>query len=456
MTISTRLLPAVTLVLALSVLALSPSTALAQMETFVSVVRELATASAGSPAVSTLPAIRDRLRASLAEWDRALKAAEASAPSAAASPAQMYAWRLQLGAAYHARGRYADALREFDAAATLHPEIAEPKMRRALALAAMGRDDEAGRAYRLAFAADPASAVLAYQVLRGPGSTLAEGRDAAATRLAGAYGQLSANAQAMPPFAVASALPDYIIDKPAVAGDPVTARAFAQLAGGYFDAAVATLATLDATTPSGTPPGDSPRAHLPRADAAAAQNQLTDARHEYQAVLAGTLAGRSIIYIGLGRVAAAEGDFAAAVDAFTRATRLDPNNAFIHKELATALIADGRGDEAFAEGVAALLIDPRDGQAHALIGQILLDAGRSADAVTAFTRSLEVMPSRYETHYALAQALTRLGRGAEAQQHLEAFEKTRRELLDRRRRGIDAETDKEDAIYKTLTDHAPR
>ena len=158
--------------------------------------------------------------------------------------------------------------------------------------------------------------------------------------------------------------------------------------------------------------------------------------------------GRSVLFVGIARLAQVEGDLAGAIDAFAQAVRLNPNDPNIHKELASAYAAEGRADEAFGELMAALLIDGRDAQAHAAIGQLYLDAGRDAEAVAAFNRALELMPDRYEIRYALATAHTRLGNTAEAARQLELFERARREALEQRRRDIANEVEQEEALRR--------
>ena len=96
--------------------------------------------------------------------------------------------------------------------------------------------------------------------------------------------------------------------------------------------------------------------------------------------------------------------------------------------------------------MAALLIDPGDAQAHAAIGGLFLDDGRDAEAVVALTRALELAPERHETRYALARALTRLGRTDDAARQFALFEAARRAALERRRRDIASEVEREEAV----------
>jgi tetratricopeptide (TPR) repeat protein len=202
--------------------------------------------------------------------------------------------------------------------------------------------------------------------------------------------------------------------------------------------------------------GDSPLTHFARAQRDEAENRVADARREYHATLAGTLLGRSVLYVGIARLAQVEGDLPGAIDAFAQAVRLQPNDPTIHKELASAYAAESRTDDAFSELMAALLINGRDAQAHAAIGQLYLDAGRDAEAVAAFGRALEVMPDRYEIRYALATAHTRLGNTAEAARQLEIFDRFRREALEQRRRVIASEVEQQEALRRGVPDQGGR
>jgi Flp pilus assembly protein TadD len=169
-----------------------------------------------------------------------------------------------------------------------------------------------------------------------------------------------------------------------------------------------------------------------------AEGRIPEARRAYEETIAGTLAGRSLLYVGIGRLAQVDGDLAGAIDAFRSAVRLNPNDPIVHRELASALAADGRVDDAFAELAAALLIDPADASVLAAIGQLFLDSGRYADAVEPLTRTLQLAPARFETHYALATALTHLGKSSEAARELERFERARQGMVEQRRRDIDS------------------
>jgi tetratricopeptide (TPR) repeat protein len=416
-------------------LTLRPSLAYAQLEAFVQAVRGLVDAAGQTePARSTdIRSAAGRMAAALAEWDRNISALEAqvarvSRESSGAPNDATYRLHVELGVAYRVRGRVADALREFDAAAALRPSSSDLQMLRALTLEAAGRPAEAGKAFLDAWHLDTGDPVKAYYVTQRLNAGGVAERARARTLLTDAYQRLGLDAPrpgAAAPFAALNAIPDGLLRTPAVAGSAVSAG-FALLAANKYDDAVAAFRR----------PGDAPGGHAAGDDAAR--------REEERAALERTLAGRNVPVIGVARRAQIEGDPAGAIEALTQALRFSPNDPNIHKELASVYAAQGRADDAFCELMAALLIDRRDAGAHSAIGQLYLDSGRDGEAVAAFNRALELMPNYYETRYALATAHTRLGHTAEAARQLDLFERARREALEQSRRDFAAEAEREE------------
>jgi tetratricopeptide (TPR) repeat protein len=426
--------------------ALLPSTALAQMETFARAVRELADANTQhEPGRSeAIRAAADRMGATLAEWDRDIKATEAKAAAELVGATPLRKWQLhvELGVAYRARGRFDDALREFDVAAALRPTASDLQVLRGLTLESAGRTSEAGQAFRSAFAVDARNPVKAYYVVRrlGPSAD----RDRAYQLLNDTYRGFPIDARpSAPPFLTLDAIPD-TLSPAVVVGDETTADAFRLIVDARYADAIAALHRADRPKAA----DDSPQAHFARGQSAEANTRVADARREYQAALPGTLTGRRLMYVGLARLAQVEGDADDAIEAFLHAALIAPNDVGVHKELATAYVAHDLVDDAFSELIAALLIDPRDAQAHAAIGQLYLDGGHNEEAVTAFTRALTLAPDHYETRYALSTAFRRLGRTEEAEAELGTFERVRRRALEQRRRDIAVDVEKEEAVHR--------
>jgi tetratricopeptide (TPR) repeat protein len=421
------------------VVLMRPLTADAQLQAFVEGIREVADANGRTDAfrATALRAGARRLQLALVEWDRQIADLEAAVARQIRSAPDTVAYQLhvQLGVAYAARARRADSLREFDAAAALKPSASDLQVLRALTYETEGRTDEARQAFLLAWRAAPRDPVKAYYVTQRPG---AGERDRARAVLTETYRNLALPGAppAALPFVVLDAFPDSLAPAPVV-GDDATAPAFALLGARRYREGIAALEHMD--RPQAEHPDRSPLTLFARAQRDEAENRVAEARREYEAALGGTLVGRSAILIGVARLAQVDGDPAAASDALIRASRLNPNDPIIRKELADAYVVQGRADDAFCELMAALLIDPRDAQAHAAIGQVYLDAGRTEEAVTAFDRAIQLTPDRFQIRYALATALTRLGRSTEAARQFDIFERMRRENLGQRRRAIAAE-----------------
>jgi tetratricopeptide (TPR) repeat protein len=427
-----------------------PAAANAQLHTFVQAVVDLATAAQQPEPARSIQrrAAADRMESALAEWDRTIAALQdrIERERTTATPQRAYRHHLELGVAYRARGRNADALREFDSAAALQPSSSDLQLLRALTFEALGRSNEAGAAFRASWTLDARNPVKAYQVIRHSSTSPAE-RDRARAVLRDAYRRFTPES-ARPadlPFLVLDAVSDNISRAPAIA-DAGTASAFALLTTHRYADAVAALRQpgRDASAAD----EESPLASFERGQQAEAANRVADARAAYQSALKGALTGRSLLLVAIARLAQVEGDLPGAIDALTKAAQLDPNNPLVHKELASAFSAHGRSDEAFCELVATLLIDPRDAQAHASIGQLYLDTDRANDAVAAFARALAIGPEHYEVRYALATAFQRLGRTADAQRELDLFERLRRDKQDQRRREIAGEVEREESVRR--------
>jgi len=174
-----------------------------------------------------------------------------------------------------------------------------------------------------------------------------------------------------------------------------------------------------------------------------------EARQEVEQVAAAASFGESQLHAAIGRFALGDADGPAAIKAFARAVRANPNDPAMHRLLATTLMQQDRADEAVAEFVAALLIDPLDAAAHAGIGRIRLQTGRDADAVDALRRATDLAPTDSEARYALANALERLGRSKEAAEHFARVEQAQRQALADQRRELSAAVLKQEATLRT-------
>ena len=407
----------------------SASTASAQVELFVQGVAQLAQAAAQprDTRANARRAAANRMADALTEWDRRIALLERDPDR-----------HIERGVAYRARGRLADALREFDAAIAERPNASDVQLLRALTLEATRRPENAARAFAAAWELDRSNLVKAYFVATRPAAG-APDRERAGAQLTDAYrqGSFPATRAALPPFPALDAIPDDLLGAPVVA-DGSTAQAFELLAAGRFTEAVTALRQPVQAEASGT---DDPLSHFQRAQQDERIGDVASARSHYQRAMTGALLGRGALLVAIARLAQVEGDSSAAVDALTRAVRLNPNNPYFHTELALAHASEGHVEGAFCELMAALLIDPRDATTHAAIGQLFLDAERDEEAVRAFNRALTLKPDAFEARYGLATALTRIGKTSEAREQLEQFEHARRSAQEQRRRDIASDVD---------------
>jgi Flp pilus assembly protein TadD len=158
--------------------------------------------------------------------------------------------------------------------------------------------------------------------------------------------------------------------------------------------------------------------------------------------------GKSQLHAAIGRFALGAADGPGAIEAFARAVHVNPNDAALHRSLASALMQEDRSSEALAEYVVVLVLDPLDAAAHAGIGRILVQTGHDADAVNALRRATELAPADSDTRYALASALERLGRREEAAQHFARVEQAQRQTLADRRRELSAASLRQEAALR--------
>ena len=121
----------------------------------------------------------------------------------------------------------------------------------------------------------------------------------------------------------------------------------------------------------------------------------------------------------LGDVARDAGDLGTAIAEYRRAIALRPL-AEAHMNLAAALAAQRRFDEAFEEYRTALGLNPRYAFAWTSYGATLEDAGRRAEAIAAHRRALAINPDLMEAHVNLGSALDAAGQSDEAMREFAA------------------------------------
>jgi arylsulfatase A-like enzyme/Flp pilus assembly protein TadD len=101
-------------------------------------------------------------------------------------------------------------------------------------------------------------------------------------------------------------------------------------------------------------------------------------------------------YMGTGEDAYAAGDFAAALESFTKLVELDPHNPQARVFRARTLMNLGRIDEAAAEYLRVTEIDPTNSTPYFHLGNMAQDLGRLDDALTYYGKALDLTPGSPE------------------------------------------------------------
>ncbi len=112
------------------------------------------------------------------------------------------------------------------------------------------------------------------------------------------------------------------------------------------------------------------------------------------------------------------GRLAQAVDLYLAVVALSPAHAPAHANLAVALRALGRRDEALASLDRAIAVAPHSAARHYARGNVLRDLGRQEEALSAYERALSIDPGHAASQHNRAFVLEALGRTEAA---LEAY-----------------------------------
>jgi len=119
----------------------------------------------------------------------------------------------------------------------------------------------------------------------------------------------------------------------------------------------------------------------------------------------------------LGTALLDQGRFEEAVFHCSEALRINPNHVKIHCALGTALAGQGRPEEAARHFFEAIRIEPNYAEAHNDLGRALNDMGRFEEALGHFAQAVKLKPGSAEAHANLGVGLARTGRLNEATSH---------------------------------------
>ena len=415
-----------------------------------------------------LTAAIDAMTAGLAQWDVAVAKVEAGlASEVPKAPPQVAArMRAALGAVYLERGRWDAALKQFDAAVALDPQVDDVQYLRGLLQLRANRPNEAESAFRSALQRDPTNVTSAYSLLRAVSQRSGTGETNAAMTTLSAAVETASSAN-RPQFMVLD-----FLDEASVAAPVFVPAAYSEaaslLAKGNYDASItalrkmvagtspaaarderARLAAADARIASGDPSAgrvaleDVIRAYPNSGNAHWKLGRLQEALGDDPAALKSfqnavslpSLGGAANVYARIGRIRHTQLDLDAAVSAYRRRVELTPNDAAAHLDLGDVYRAQDRLDAALAEYLIAAILDSTSIRALATAAQIHAASGRDDAAVTLLRRAVTLDSTHLEARYALGRALMRLGQTEEGRRELQVFEQLQQKAMqDERRR----------------------
>ncbi len=410
----------------------------------------------------------EAMAAGLAQWDGAVAKVEAglAAEIGKAPPAIAARMRAALGAVYLERGRWDAALKQFDAAVALDPQVDDVQYLRGLLHLRANRPNEAASAFRSALQRDPTNVTTVYLFLRAALQRAEAAETTAAMKTLSAAVE-NAPAANRPQFLVLDFLDEASVAAPvfvpAAYGD-----AASLLAQANYDAAIASLrkivsskslaaardermrlAAADQRIESGDPSAgrvafedvirafpNSGTAHWKLGRLQEALGDDPAALKSFQsAVSLPSLGGAANAYARIGRIRHTQLDLDGAVSAHGRRVELTPNDAVAHLDLGDVYRAQDRLDEALVEYLIAAMLDPTSIRALATAAQIHVAAGRDDAAVKLLRRAVTLDASHLEARYALGRALIRLGQMEEGKRELQVFEQLQQKAMqDERRR----------------------
>jgi tetratricopeptide (TPR) repeat protein len=324
------------------------------------------------------------LEKSLAAWDEALRALEASIERDLAQATPQTATRLHMNVALALaeRGRIDEAQKRLATAIAVSPRDVDALTVLGLLHSQLTGDMAAAtKAFRAAVEADPAAPLQRYLFVKA----LA---DAGAIDEAAAVGLRLRNDRRSPdgpvrsPFMRISLIPEIPGSEPYFPPSRYS-DAFALMGQGRYEAAVAAIKAASSSDPLLSQPATAV-ADLQQAGAA-----LRD------------------------------GDVAAALAAIDRVRQSAPTWSEVHRLRGAALVADERADEAVAAFREALRLSPGDERAHLALADLLLRQERYEEADATLLRAIAAVPSSPRLHYVRSRVFQRQGLYPEALAELE-------------------------------------
>ena len=119
--------------------------------------------------------------------------------------------------------------------------------------------------------------------------------------------------------------------------------------------------------------------------------------------------GNPMTHLLQGAYLAQKGHYAEAVQSYSIAVRLKPDDAEAHYNLGVVLGEKDQADEAIGQFKEAVRLRPDYAEAHFAVGSALLNKGQTAEAISQFQQAIRLKPDFAEAHCNLGAALLNKG-----------------------------------------------
>ena len=322
---------------------------------------------------------------------------------------------IEEGNAIEEAGRLQDAMKCYEAAVSMAPNLARAHMNRGNILLAQGDAEGAIEAYETAKELNPNYAAAHYNA----GNAYAHlGRNEAA------HSTYERAIQLKPDFTDAHVALGCLLEDLGQINDAVTSYRkaleispdYAEVHGnlgnslrklGLFDDALASYRQALRMDP------EFAEAHLNLANLLRALRQPDAAIASFHRALE-LGPNNADAHLALGMTLNEQGQPEAAQSSLRRALAIQPGNVAAHINLADTLRELGQLDDSIASYRKALEIEPGNAIAHCNLGNALLDCGRFADAAASYSRAIELQPDFSAAHSNLGSVLKDIGHPLEA------------------------------------------
>ncbi len=373
---------------------------------------------------SLVAANLERMASALAAWDLGVRGAEQDVRPRlmTAAPAERARLRMSLAELYVERGRYADAIREIDAAIAADGTRSSLHAFRGLVLEAVGRQADAVAAFRRAWELDRDDPVSAYLVAsrRAPQTAADEAIPQTAPLLTALDRRLAAvpSDRQIPLFQELALLPDRAAVTP-VFSPALYAEGLTLVVERRYAEAIASLRRAVARDPLVT----APAAATPRSSesyrilGAASADAGEDAKSiEYLDTAAGLAPGDERVGVALGRVLAHAGQVERAERVLLNVVSKLPQSADAHSALADLYESSNRGRDALheLEVAASFTVLAGKGALYFRLADLEHRHLEYERVITPLVRRARLNPNDARAHTDLGLAYTRVGQTGNA------------------------------------------